>query len=70
MSEKDEITPAMRRFARKVRWEGGVLNAIDYGMHSNDVPDAQIALTWAEAEDLYGRLRPILSRLDEFLEAA
>jgi hypothetical protein len=70
MDNTAEITPEMRRFARKVRWEGGILDAIDYGLTAADVPDEAVASTWAEIESLYSRMRPLISAIEPLLEAA
>lgn len=50
------MTPA--RFAGKVEWEGGVFEALDYGLeHTRLDPDdsaaAELRAAWAELERLY-----------------
>ncbi len=64
------ITPALRRFARKVRWEGGVLGAIDYGLHRSDVPDEDLADTWARIEDLYAEMAPLVAKVESAIADA
>ncbi len=64
------ITPELRRFAQKVRFEGGVLDAIDYGIEAKDVPDGELARKWSEIERLYRQMRPLISSIEELVEAA
>jgi hypothetical protein len=52
------------RLAEKVAWEGGVLEAIDYGIQSSDIEDEEVARLWAELEDLYADVVPLLAKLD------
>lgn len=35
------------RFAAKVRWEGGVLGALGYGLQVSDAADPELAAAWA-----------------------
>ncbi len=54
----------LRRLADKVGWEGGILAAMDYGIRSENIDDAQIAALWAQLELLYDQMMPIMSQLD------
>lgn len=54
----------LRRLADKVGWEGGILAAMEYGIKSENIDDAQIAALWAQLELLYDQMMPIMSQLD------
>ena len=52
------------RLADKVGWEGGVLETIDYGIRSSDIDDQHVAQLWAELEELYAQIAPLLAKID------
>ncbi len=52
------------RLADKVGWEGGVLETIDYGIRSSDIDDQHVAQLWAELEELYAQITPLLAKID------
>lgn len=52
------------RLADKVGWEGGILETIDYGIRSSDIDDPEVARLWAELEELYAQMTPMLAKLD------
>lgn len=52
------------RLADKVGWEGGVLETIDYGIRSSDIDDQHVAQLWAELEELYMQITPLLAKID------
>ena len=59
-----------RLLAHKVRWEGGVLNTLAYGIRSEEIGDEELAASWAEVERLYRELMPKVSDLERALGAA
>ena len=56
-------------FAGKVEWEGGVLEAIDYGLHAADVPDGndQLKQLWAQLEAGIAGLNPLVTQIEQLL---
>ena len=56
--------------ARKVRWEGGVLAALEYGIGSEDIADADLAALWQRMESLYESLRPMVRETELMLRQA
>ena len=61
---------SLGRLAAKVAWEGGIINALDYGIRSVDVEDADVARHWAELERLYERMIPLLGAIDRRIREA
>lgn len=62
-----------KRFAAKVEWEGGILDALDYGLKHTDLdPDdadsADLRAAWKELEEKYASIAPTVSRLEAILE--
>jgi len=68
--EKAKAGYDRRLLAHKVNWEGGVLEALAYGIRSALIADADLARKWAEVENLYERLAPKIAELERELEAA
>ncbi len=65
------MTP--REFAGKVDWEGGIVSALEYGLHARslaDTPDAgPLREAWAELERIYAeQLEPALRKVETLLE--
>lgn len=58
------------RLATKVDWEGGVLAAIIYGIHADQIADPEVAALWREAEKAHAVLEPTLRDLERRLRAA
>lgn len=65
-----QMTPA--EFAGKVEWEGGVLDALDYGLRADDLDDSnpELKAAWRDlarrwAEDFEPGLRNVERMLDE-----
>jgi hypothetical protein len=58
------------RLAQKVRWEGGLLAALDYGIKSDDIADPELAALWARLERTYADLAPLLDEAAEQLDVA
>lgn len=60
-------------FASKIEWEGGIFEALDYGLKHTDLsaddPDAAaLRAAWAELEAAYDALRPLVRKIDDLLE--
>ncbi len=64
---------SLSNFAGKVEWEGGVLEALDYGLKHTDIdPDdpraAPLRTAWAELEELYAPVRTKVQAVEDMLE--
>lgn len=46
-------------FAAKVNWEGGVMDALAYGLKPSDAPEGPIRDLWTQAHALWEQLDPI-----------
>ncbi len=53
--------------AYKVRWEGGVLATLDYGLKAEDIGDPELRSAWAEMRELHQKLRPLVSSFESLL---
>jgi hypothetical protein len=58
---KDEL-------ARKVRWEGGALDAIEYGISSEQIDDPELRDLWRALEDGYRALTPLVTTIETRLQ--
>jgi hypothetical protein len=56
--------------ATKVRWEGGIMSALEYGIRSEEIDDPELAALWRRMEVLYDQLRPSIVATDRLLRAA
>lgn len=60
-------------FAAKVEWEGGILEALDYGLKHTDLDPqdeeaAELRAAWKELEEKFEPVKPIVNRLERLLE--
>ncbi len=60
-------------FASKISWEGGITEALDYGLKSshldpNDEDARELRAAWIRAEDLWEEMRVAIQGVDEVLE--
>ena len=60
---KDEL-------ARKVLWEGGALDAIEYGIRSEQIDDPELRDLWRALEDGYRALTPLVTTIETRLQRA
>lgn len=69
-----DLSPSERltktSLAQKIRWEGGVLAALDYGIKPDEIEDAQLATLWRELDEAYRRFSPLLEEVAERLDVA
>jgi excisionase family DNA binding protein len=49
--------------ASKVRWEGGILATLEYGIRSDEIADPLLAEAWQRLEVLYDQIRPLLRHM-------
>jgi hypothetical protein len=59
-----------RDLAQKVRWEGGIVSALEYGIRSEEIGDPELATLWRRMEGLYDQLRPSITAADRLLRVA
>lgn len=65
-AERDFAFPDAEAVARKVRWEGGIVGALDYGLRASDIGDPALAVAWldmATAHEEFERLRGVVAKL-------
>jgi hypothetical protein len=53
--------------AAKVDWEGGVLGALDYGIVADRIEDPTLRALWADLQDRYRGLAPLVADIEERL---
>ncbi len=58
------------RLAKKVDWEGGIEDAIRYGIRSAQIADPELAEIWRELERLYSQVEPKLRLVERRLREA
>lgn len=57
---------SMQQLADKVEWEGGVADAIDYGIKHDQVP-SELEVEWLQAELLVEQLHPLVEKIADKL---
>jgi hypothetical protein len=55
--------------ASKIRWEGGVLAALDYGLHPDDIGDPELRSAWERLQQLHAEIRPLVRDFERRLRA-
>lgn len=63
----------LRNFVAKVEWEGGVLQALDYGLHAEDLEETPESIplreAWTALDIAYREhVQPALTRVETLLE--
>ena len=55
--------------AAKIEWEGGILEALDYGIRTGDMPegDTELAEAWEKLEAAWKQLNPLADAVTELL---
>jgi hypothetical protein len=58
------------QLAAKIEWEGGVLEAVDYGIRSTDMPEGDVELEelWKELEDAYSKVVSPADKISKLLD--
>ena len=56
--------------ADKIQWEGGILEAVDYGIKTEDMPEGDTELTeaWAKLEATWKQLSPLADAIAKMLD--
>lgn len=55
--------------ASKIRWEGGVIAALDYGLHPDDIGDPELRSAWERLQQLHAEIRPLIRDFERRLRA-
>ena len=55
--------------AAKVSWEGGILEAVDYGIKAADMPegDAELTEAWGKLEASFGETSKLADAVEKLL---
>ena len=55
--------------AEKINWEGGIAEAVDYGIKAEDMPEGDTELTelWAEMVDAYKKFDALADKVHGLL---
>lgn len=56
--------------AQKIRWEGGLWSALEYGLQSEDIADPELAALWARLEQGYREMAPLIDAATKRLDVA
>lgn len=50
----------------KIEWEGGVFEALDYGLNASDMPegDQELMNAWSDLEVAWNAMQPLIIRVD------
>lgn len=56
--------------AGKVSWEGGIIEALEYGIHASHMPagDDELTAAWQALEDAFNALQPLAATVGDLLE--
>lgn len=65
MSDKPMTESA---FASKVEWEGGIFEALDYGLKPSDAPKGPIRDAWARLCQVWQQISPIADEVSRLLD--
>ena len=55
--------------ASKIRWEGGVLATLAYGLRPEDIGDPELRLAWARLQQAHAKIRPLIRDFEELLRS-
>jgi hypothetical protein len=56
--------------ASKIRWEGGIVSTLEYGLMHEEIDDPELSALWARLEDLYAQMRPLIVDMNHRLRAS
>lgn len=68
--EPSDRTPARmsnEQLAQKVRWEGGLIAALEYGITQDAIEDAETAIAWTDLAAAYDAFSPLADAMAEKL---
>ncbi len=55
-------------FAGKVEWEGGIFEALDYGLKPADVVEGPLREAWTRLYQLWQQISPIADEVNRLLD--
>lgn len=58
-------------FLAKIEWEGGAIEALEYGLRASDIDpteDSNIRGAWERLEDLYEQMKPSVDEMQRLIE--
>ena len=58
------------KFIGKIHWEGGVLDALEYGLHVQDLDDqtTEFAAHWRELETIWrDQFEPAMTKVERYI---
>lgn len=58
------------RLAQKIRWEGGLVAALEYGIAPEQIDDPELAELWARLQRGYRELSPLMAEAMTRLDVA
>lgn len=53
--------------ANKIEWEGGIISALEYGIHADDIEDEELANLWEQLEQAYNPVHKLIILIEDFL---
>jgi hypothetical protein len=56
--------------AQKVRWEGGLWAALEYGISPDDIADPELAALWARLAESYREIAPLIDAVSSLLDVS
>ena len=59
-----------KELAQRVEWEGGPLDAVEYGIHAHQIEDRELRALWTKLEIGYRRLWPLVTEIETRLRKA
>lgn len=54
--------------AAKVDWEGGIFEALEYGITADEMPDDELRVLWADLERRYSEAQETLTAIFDILD--
>jgi hypothetical protein len=54
--------------AGKIEWEGGIMEALDYGIRSGDMPDDELRDAWDKLEKAHAAMAPLVAFVEDLLD--
>ncbi len=59
-----------KTLAQKIRWEGGLWAALEYGIKADHIEDPELAELWARLEHSYREIAPLIEAAARRLDVA
>ena len=70
MPSEPKAPMTVEDFAAKIEWEGGTIDALDYGLSPEDAPEGELRDLWQAAYDIWTQqLKPAIGQIDDWIEA-